>query len=130
MRFLPKIVRKYPVTTLVVMVIWVLCLVPIPQTPLSGLTLVDKWTHIIMYLVLSMIVGIEYWRNTHSQSFGGRFLYVFLLPVVMGGLLEIIQATATCGMRSGEWLDFAADTCGSAIAFVICILLARCYSRA
>ena len=123
------LVRQYPITSLLVLAIWLLCLLPVPNTPLSGLTLIDKWTHIVMYLLLSLIIGYERWRNNHSRSFGAQLLFIFLLPVLMGGLLEIIQATATNGRRSGEWLDFAADACGSAIAFSICILLARCCAK-
>ena len=47
----------------------------------------------------------------------------------MGGLLEILQANCTGGRRSGEWLDFAANSVGSTLAFVIGILVARYRAR-
>lgn len=125
-----KIVREFPITTLIILVIWVICLIQIPKTPLSGLTLIDKWTHIAMYFALSLIIAFERWRNQRSKSYLAQFIFIFLLPALMGGLLEIIQATATGGRRSGEWLDFVADAIGSAIALFICILLAKCRARA
>ena len=51
------------------------------------------------------------------------------MPSLMGGLIEILQAYCTGGNRSGEWLDFLADTIGSAIAFVIGILVAKYRAR-
>lgn len=130
MQFIANFIRKYPLTSLLVVVIWVLCLMPVPETPLSSITLIDKWTHIAMYVVLSLVVGYEYWKNHHSTATSQLLLYVFLLPTLMGGLLEILQATATGGRRSGEWLDFVADGVGSAVAWLICILLARRRARA
>ena len=129
MRFLANLVKSYPITSIIIVAIWVLCLLPIPQTPLSGLTLIDKWTHIVMYLALSLIIGYERWRNNRKRTFRAQLFFIFILPVIMGGLLEILQATATGGRRSGEWLDFVADVSGSALALLICILLARCLAK-
>ncbi len=41
----------------------------------------------------------------------------------MGGLIEVLQATCTGGMRSGDWLDFAADAVGATAGSAIGILL-------
>lgn len=37
----------------------------------------------------------------------------------MGGSIEIVQATCTYGLRSGEWLDFAADAVGCMAGWLI-----------
>ena len=130
MHFVSKFIRNYPMTTLVIVAIWILCLIPIPETPLSHVTFIDKWTHVIMYLALSLLIGYERWHCHAPLTIRQQALYIFLMPSLMGALLEILQATCTNGMRSGEWLDFVADASGSAIAFFICILLARCLSKA
>jgi hypothetical protein len=39
----------------------------------------------------------------------------------MGGIIEIVQEQCTA-TRSGEWLDFAADTVGCTLAIVIGLL--------
>ncbi|MBQ7421714.1 MAG: VanZ family protein [Prevotella sp.] len=124
-------IRKYPFTTVVIIMIWILCLIPIPEkAPLSDVTMIDKWTHIVMYLFLSLVIAFEYKRTHQHSNMKSHFLYIWLLPALMGGLLEVIQAYCTNGMRSGEWMDFFADTTGSTIAFIICILLAKCRAKA
>ena len=98
MSYLHHLLSKYPFSCLITIVIWVLSLIPIPENPLSHISLIDKWTHLVMY--------------------GG-----------LGGLIEIVQATCTKGVRSGEWLDFLADVIGTVIGQTIGILLARCFSK-
>ena len=56
-------------------------------------------------------------------------LWTFVLPALMGGLIEILQANCTGGRRSGDWLDFAADSIGAALALAICMLPAKCRAR-
>lgn len=121
---------KYPLTIILLVVIWVLCFIPIPETPLSHVSLIDKWTHIAMYFVLSLTVMYEY-QKTHTDNLVSKYsLYAWLLPVVMGGVIEILQATCTGGRRSGEWLDFLGDALGSTLALLIGILLVRCRAKA
>lgn len=124
MKILTNTLEKYPLTSLLITVIWILCIVPIPETPLSHVSMADKWTHMLMYFVLTMCVGFEMVRNKQTST---RQLlgYAWLMPVVMGGILELVQAYCTGGQRSGEWLDFYADALGSTIAFLIGILLVR-----
>ena len=55
--------------------------------------------------------------------------WVWLIPIAMGGIIEVLQATCTGGRRSGEWLDFVADGIGSTLALLIGILLAKYYAK-
>ena len=102
----------------------------IPETPLSSVSFIDKWTHSLIYLVLGLSVCIEYLRTTKETSLKFVLIWVWLLPIIMGGLIEILQSNCTNGNRSGEWLDFFADAMGSTIALVIGILLVRYRSKA
>lgn len=121
-------IRNYPLSLLFTVFIWVICLIPIPETPLDNVHLIDKWTHIALYFLLSSIIGHEFFM---AQKRVGKkplprqlLLWEWLLPVVMGGLVEIVQATCTDGVRNGDWLDFLADAIGSTVALLIgCILL-------
>ena len=45
-------------------------------------------------------------------------LWAWVAPVLMSGLLELIQAYCTTN-RQGEWLDFAANTTGVTIGALI-----------
>lgn len=121
-------IRNYPLSLLFTVFIWVICLIPIPETPLDNVHLIDKWTHIALYFLLSSIFGHEFFM---AQKRVGKkplprqlLLWEWLLPVVMGGLVEIVQATCTGGVRNGDWFDFLADAIGSTVALLIgCILL-------
>lgn len=97
-----KILTSYPLSVLSVAVIWVLCLIPIPETPLNDVSMIDKWTHFVLYGGLCTIVWAEYGRQ-HTRPLNKQvWIYTLLLPVIMGGLIEIVQATCTGGNRSGD----------------------------
>ena len=126
---LHKYLRRYPITLLVAVSIVFLSLLPIPEIKWAeDVPLADKWTHMVMYFVLTMCVGFEMVRNKQAST-RQLLLYAWLIPVVMGGLIELVQANCTGGRRSGEWLDFYADAFGSTLAFLIGILLVRCRAK-
>ena len=60
------IIRHYPISCIVIVTIWTLCLIPIPETPLSNVSMIDKWTHIVMYGGFCAILLIEYGQR-HKQ---------------------------------------------------------------
>ncbi|WP_199897197.1 VanZ family protein [Prevotella dentasini] len=121
-----NIIIHYPLSSCILTAIWVLCFADIPETPLSHVSLIDKWTHVAMYLVWCLVITIERLRAGKEKARPKQLLlWVWLLPTLMGGLIEILQAHCTGGRRSGEWLDFLADTIGTSLALAIGILLAR-----
>ncbi|WP_315313814.1 VanZ family protein [Prevotella pallens] len=124
-----SLLRKFPMAIAMTIFILVVSLIPIPETPLSGITLIDKWTHIGLYTVLGMIVAHEYFHNHKPVTPKGMFLGVWLLPSLLGGGIELLQAYCTNGNRSGEWLDFIADIIGSTIALAIGTLLVKFLSK-
>ncbi len=123
------IIMAYPFATCIILVIWVICLMPIPETPLSHLTLFDKWMHITMYAVLCVVVWAEYLRRHRELNKMRLFIGIFLAPLLMGGLIELAQATCTGGNRSGDWLDFAANSIGVVLGNLIGMLLVRCFAK-
>lgn len=129
-RKLGGIIKKYPLSCVILIVIWVLCFIDVPDTPLNNVRLIDKWTHVVMYLMLGLSLGLESTKKYRKASGIGLAVRVFVFPVAMGGLIEILQANCTGGRRSGDWLDFAADAIGCGLAFVICTLLVRCRAKA
>lgn len=120
-----RLITKYPVTGSIAVLIWVLCLVPIPDNPLGQVRLIDKWTHFVMYGGLCSVMWVEYARRHAPIEWKHAFWWLFAAPLLMGGLVEIVQATCTGGRRSGDWLDFAADGIGVLLGQLIGILLAR-----
>lgn len=125
------LIKRYPLSVALMVVIWVLCLIPtFPETPLSRFSLIDKWTHLVMYGTLVAVIWWEYLRQHTTRSAGRLFLLAFLAPVVMSGLVELAQAYCTGGRRSGEWFDFVANSVGVVLGTLIGILLAVFRARA
>lgn len=130
MSIIQYILTKYPFSCIIVIGTWILCFMTIPETPLSSVRFIDKWTHSLIYLVLGLSISLEYLRNTKQPSPKFIIVWVWLIPIIMGGLIEILQSYCTNGNRSGEWLDFFADAIGSTIAVLIGILLVRYRAKA
>lgn len=116
---------KYPLTTLLVIVIWTVCLIPVPETPLSDISFIDKWTHFVMYATLTTTAWGEYLFRHRKE--GGRHyppLAFTICPIIMGGLIELAQKyLTTC--RSGDVFDFVCNTLGVFIGVGISIVLYR-----
>ena len=123
------IIMAYPFATCLILVIWVVCLMPVPETPLNNLTLFDKWAHISMYAVLCLVMWAEYLRRHQKLNKTRLFIGAFLAPLLMGGLIELAQANCTGGNRSGDWLDIAANSIGVVMGNLIGMLLARCFAK-
>lgn len=65
--FVAKKIKNYPLSSLLIVAIWVVCLIPIPETPLSDVNLIDKWTHFVMYGSLTSVIWFEYIRR-HKKT--------------------------------------------------------------
>ena len=125
-RLLHHLTSNYPISCLYMAFIWVLCFMDVPHTPLDNITLIDKWTHILMFAGTCATIWYEYLRRHDSIVWARVFLLAWLAPLVMSGLIEILQEYCTGGRRSGDWLDFAANAIGVTLGNVIGILLAAC----
>lgn len=124
MNYIRHLATKYPITTILIIIIWILCLIPaFPKTPLNNVSLIDKWTHITMYAGTFGIMWIEYLRKNDTFNRKKILWLGIVAPILMGGLIEILQANCTGGRRSGEWLDFFADSIGVVLAAIFGILL-------
>lgn len=122
--------KKYPVSLLLIAAIWVLCFIDVPETPLGDVSLIDKWTHVAMYGVTCSVIWLEYLLRHRRISPRRLFAFAFAAPIIMGGVIELLQAYCTGGRRSGEWLDFAADAAGVILAAGAGTLLAWRRTRA
>ncbi|MBQ7181733.1 MAG: VanZ family protein [Bacteroidaceae bacterium] len=107
--------HRYPLTLLAAAAITIASLIPIPEVKLAeDVPLADKWVHMIMYGTLTLIIWVEYLRQHHTPNWSRLILLGVAAPIVMSGIIELMQAyLTTC--RSGEWLDLAANTIGVAL---------------
>ena len=117
--------KRYPLSNVVATAIVILSLIPIPEVPqLENISLLDKWVHMVMYGGLCMVIWWEYLRQHRSIHWHRALVGAVLLPVALGGGLELAQKyLTTC--RSGEWLDFLANSVGVVLAALVAVILAR-----
>lgn len=117
--------KRYPLSNVVATAIVILSLIPIPEVPqLENISLLDKWVHMVMYGGLCVIIWWEYLRQHRSIHWRRALVGAVLLPVALGGGLELAQKyLTTC--RSGEWLDFMANSVGVVLAALVAVILAR-----
>lgn len=107
-----SIVRHYPLSLLCIALIWFLSLTPFfPETPFDNVQFIDKWTHLVMYGGTCGVIWWEYLRHHQQLNKRKLLLWPLLGMIALGGVMELLQAYCTT-TRSGEWLDFYADTVG------------------
>lgn len=112
-----SILKTYPLTLLTVAVICYLSFFTPPQTELNNISNIDKLVHTCMYGGLSIIIWWEYLRK-HDTICWKRFIPISVVfPIMMSGIIELLQAYCTTN-RSGEWLDFVANSFGVVLAFI------------
>ena len=128
--YIMKSIRKYPVSLFLIAAIWTVCLIPIPETPLNDVPMMDKWTHFVMYGVLSLCIISEYVYRHRKPKGWDVALVGMLLPFAMGGMIELAQAYCTGGNRSGDVMDWLADGIGVLIGAAIGSLLVYYRARA
>ena len=98
------------------------CLVNVESIPSSvQFFQFDKVAHFGMFFVLSGAIYFDYYRLHKGAPNKFRWLlFGLIIPIIYGGVIEIVQEHFF--LRSGEWLDFAADSlgslCATGIAFI------------
>ena len=123
MKTFRHLVSCYPLTLICLALIWFLCLmIDMPETPVDNVPFIDKWTHFVMYGGTTAVMWWEYLRCHDRRIFWKLFLFAFLGPTLMSGLIEILQENFTT-TRSGEWLDFAANSIGVCLGNLIGLLV-------
>jgi VanZ family protein len=119
------LLKKYWVSILFVTAIFILCFMntaPLPSPPVQN---IDKYVHSLLFLGLSGVIFFDntsYLRKAISNV--RIFLSSFLFPVLLGGVIEIMQTFLT-STRSGDWMDFLFDGIGAFLGMVISWLINR-----
>lgn len=76
------------------------------------------------------VIWIESFRaGTAVGHLRRMLLWAWLVPVLMSGLIEILQANCTGGRRSGDWMDFLANSIGATLGLVFGLVLYKRLSR-
>jgi VanZ family protein len=123
-------VRKYPFSLVCFVIIWVLSLTPIfPETPFDNVQFADKWTHLVMYGGTCGVLWIEYLRSHTIYNKVKLFLWAWVAPIVMSGVLELLQEYCTGGRRDGDWLDLLANATGVTLAALFGMVLMKAWRK-
>lgn len=123
-----KYIKAQPFSVVLITSIWILCMIPGEDIPATDFQMADKWAHFLMYGTLTICIIYEYAKRHKKICFRRLFVGGILLPIIMGGLVEVAQAYLTGGTRSGDWWDFLANTIGVLLGALIGIPLARYFS--
>jgi VanZ family protein len=121
-----EFVRKYRFSILCLAIVWYLSIwfLP-PKVPqLENVAFIDKWTHFVMYGGTCSVIWWEYWRSHTTPQWGRLLLLAWCCPIVMSGIIELVQEYCTL-YRSGEWLDLAANATGCSLGAMIGLLMKR-----
>ena len=113
---------KHKFTIITAFIIFILSIIPLSEVPDFGdVPFMDKWVHFVMYGTLTFAMYLD--RKLSKAEANTTFILVaFFLPSIYGGILELVQKYCT-SCRSGEWLDFYADTFGAFLATIISLLI-------
>lgn len=118
-------IKTYPLGLLIALAIVILSLAPVPEIPAAeDIPLADKWTHMVMYGSLTLIIWIQYLRSHQKTNWIKLVIGGILAPAAWGGLMELAQAYLTT-YRSGDWLDFIANCIGVVIAAILGLSIQR-----
>jgi VanZ family protein len=109
-----KLFLKYSLLAAIfwTLIIFILCCTPgkyVPTAHWLELLSFDKFVHASIFFTLTflwLLVGFK--KNKLSLSF---MIFIIIACIGYGGLLEIMQAKVFSD-RSGDWLDFIANSFG------------------
>lgn len=83
-----------------------------------------------MYGGTCVVIWGEYlYRHKHSFDKVKLIIWAWLAPIVMSGVIELLQAYCTGGRRSGDWIDLAANAIGVTLAAAIGFAYAKIRSK-
>ena len=117
-------IRTYPLSIITIIVIWYLSFFTPPQTELNNVPFIDKIVHICMYGGLTMVIWFEYLRLHKFIVWKKLITGGIILPIFMSGCIELLQAACTDN-RSGDWLDFLANSLGVGLALLVSYYILR-----
>lgn len=111
--------KQYIFTILTAIVIAVLSLMPVNELHLENMELSDKWAHTLMYAGLTAVMLFDTNYEKLKQGMVSLPLWLVIIPIAYGGIMELLQAYCTNGNRSGDWLDFIANSIGTILVYAL-----------
>lgn len=112
-----RIVKYVSIPALISLIIlYLCCFIPVDDIPdftFDFFVAKDKIIHYLMYFGLSGATAINYlWGEKGYIRTSKLIIGAFILPIIYGGVIEILQYYYFPS-RTGDWWDFLADMLGS-----------------
>lgn len=101
------------------LLIFFLCFIPGRELPHLNIPLVDKWTHIVLFGMFTIL-----WHNTVRRNSFGLKLILLIIATFLGWLVEYVQGHYVQG-RSQDNMDTLADAVGGLIGIILFSLYVR-----
>ena len=121
-----RLIRGYWKTVVIGIGILYVSLVRDPGISLPTFVGADKWVHGLMYAILG---GIACWDSIGMKMSGWRLGIIAIgLPIMYGGIIEGIQEL-WFAPRSGEWMDWLADSIGVIIGAALMMIIRHLYHK-
>lgn len=95
------------IASLWTLLIFVGCFFPARELPHVDVPFMDKWTHFVLFGVFSFL-----WLCARPKTNTGNLLYILVISVALGCLIEVLQGQLTFLGRSMELMDAIADSVG------------------
>ena len=111
-------IKRYPLTLICVAAVWYLSMYRVQPPPVHLFSWFDKLVHFCMYGAISTLVWFEYWRAHKKADTLRAITAACIFPIIMGGLVELAQAYLTT-YRTGDWMDFLANSLGVCFASIV-----------
>lgn len=106
----------WPPAIIALIIFYLCCLIPpkdVPDITFNFFIPTDKIVHFLMYFGLAGVASFNYIYAKKGNIIILKLIaFAILIPIVYGGLIEIIQHEYFIG-RSGDWYDFLADALGA-----------------
>lgn len=96
---------------------------PASFAEINVVNLTDKAAHYLVYVAFGLVLIFDYLK-VKGTDFSRKSFYLtcIIAPIVLGGLIEIVQETFF-KPRSAEWLDWLCDIVGILTAWLIFYLV-------
>jgi len=101
------------------LLIFVACFTPAKEIPKVDVPMMDKWVHIILFGGFTFL-----WLCAHPVLHIRTFIILFVISVLFGSFIEIMQGILTFLGRSREFMDVVADSIGGALGIALFFLIA------
>ena len=85
-------IKRYPLSLIVIAIIWYLSFFTPPETELNEIPYIDKMVHVCMYGGLSVTLWIEYLFRHCSLMLKRLITGAVVCPILMSGCIEVLQA--------------------------------------